>query len=258
MQNPVRDNIIKEIKEYLYSSATVKNMHSFNYQCPICKFCGVFANYNAESGKRKYAQCPQCKALERHRLQYLVILKIGQERSLQSMDMLHFAPEEFFRKLFPSIFRGYVTADLSRTDVDKKEDLTKLSFGDTSFDLVFASCVFPYIKNDSLALSEIRRILKPNGIAIITVPVIGKKTIEYPEANSHEENHIRCPGLDYHQRYKAFFSEVKLYSSKDFDKKYQLYVYQDRMKFSRKDMPLRPLVRGKKHMEYVAVCCKCK
>jgi SAM-dependent methyltransferase len=49
-------------------------------------------------------------------------------------------------------------------------DATNLPFADGTFDLVMAMDVLEHIERDDLAAAEIRRILRPNGIAIITVP----------------------------------------------------------------------------------------
>lgn len=52
------------------------------------------------------------------------------------------------------------------------EDLQHLSYADNYFDLVINSDVLEHIPNIELALSEIRRVLKPEGIYIFSVPVI--------------------------------------------------------------------------------------
>ena len=49
-------------------------------------------------------------------------------------------------------------------------DLIKLPYRNESFDYVSALDVLEHIKDDEVAVSEIGRILKKNGIAIITVP----------------------------------------------------------------------------------------
>ena len=49
-------------------------------------------------------------------------------------------------------------------------DLTRLPYRNKSFDFLCALDVLEHIKDDELAISEISRILKKNGIAIITVP----------------------------------------------------------------------------------------
>ena len=49
-------------------------------------------------------------------------------------------------------------------------DIVKIPFQDKTFDLVSALDVLEHVKNDELAISEISRILKKDGIAIVTVP----------------------------------------------------------------------------------------
>ena len=49
-------------------------------------------------------------------------------------------------------------------------DLVTLPYREKSFDFVSALDVLEHIKDDQLAVSEISRILKKNGIAVITVP----------------------------------------------------------------------------------------
>jgi SAM-dependent methyltransferase len=49
-------------------------------------------------------------------------------------------------------------------------DLAQLPYRDESFDFISALDVLEHIKDDYLAVSEISRILKKNGIAIIVVP----------------------------------------------------------------------------------------
>jgi len=49
-------------------------------------------------------------------------------------------------------------------------DVCKLPFADESFDLVLATDIIEHVDDDVGALCEIRRILKPKGRALITVP----------------------------------------------------------------------------------------
>ena len=49
-------------------------------------------------------------------------------------------------------------------------DLVKLPYREDSFDFVSALDVLEHIKDDEFAVSEISRILKKNGMAVITVP----------------------------------------------------------------------------------------
>lgn len=52
----------------------------------------------------------------------------------------------------------------------RKADATKLPFANKFFDKIICTEVLEHIKNDRMALSELYRVLKPHGIAIITVP----------------------------------------------------------------------------------------
>ena len=49
-------------------------------------------------------------------------------------------------------------------------DIVKLPYQDETFDLVSALDVLEHVKNDDVAISEISRIIKKGGIAILTVP----------------------------------------------------------------------------------------
>ena len=52
----------------------------------------------------------------------------------------------------------------------RKGDITAIPFADASFDLVLATDVIEHVDDDAKALREIRRVLRPGGKAIVTVP----------------------------------------------------------------------------------------
>ncbi|GAB4537332.1 MAG: class I SAM-dependent methyltransferase [Pleurocapsa sp.] len=230
------------------------NLGKEKFKCPICNYSGPFQDLKNSTGFRKHAKCPQCGALERHRIQYVVLQDILHNIKASSLKMLHFAPESFFIELFSQQFGQYETADLYMNGVDHNVDLQNLPFADNSYDFIFASHVLEHIPNDKQAISEIRRILKPNGIAVLPVPLVAEKTIEYPEPNSKEEYHVRAPGFDYFERYKLFFSQIEQFSSDLLPEIYQLYLYQDRTKWPTQNCPLRLPMPGEKHIDIVPVC----
>ena len=230
------------------------NLNKEKFQCSICNYKGAFMDINPSAGFRKYAQCPKCGSLERTRLQYLVINNLLSNLNTLSLKMLHFAPEPFFRDFFSQEFGQYETADLNMKNVDHNVDLQELPFEDQTYDFVFASHVLEHVPNDTKAISEIRRILRPNGIAILPVPLVAEKTIEYPEPNPNEDYHVRAPGLDYFDKYSPFFSKVEQFGSDSFPPIYQLYTYEDRSQWPTKDAPLRQSMQGEKHIDIVPVC----
>ena len=128
-------------------------------------------------------------------------------------------------------------------NVDVKCDMTELPFEDGTFDFIFASHVLEHISNDMKALSEIKRILRPGkSIAVLPVPIVCEKTLEYSEPNPLESGHVRSPGKDYFERYLKHFAKVKIFTSSDFAESYQTFIYEA-------DNTL-----GDKRDDYVPVC----
>jgi SAM-dependent methyltransferase len=232
----------------------ILHRHEERFECPICGYEGPFANFSSFAGFRKYATCPHCGSLERHRLQYLVVQEAVSGRNGQEIKMLHFAPEKFFHQMFSRRFTKYETADLFMAGVDHNVDIQDLPFEDGTYDFVFASHVLEHIRGDRKAIQEIRRVLRPNGIAILPVPIVCEKTIEYPEANPYEAGHVRAPGVDYFDKYREYFGRVEVHASGSFPQKYQLFVYEDRSRWPSPQCPLRPPMPGKKHADFVPVC----
>lgn len=201
------------------------------YHCPLCNFKGSFLTFRG----RQHAICPYCSSLERHRLQFIVLKHVFSGKKTNDMKALHFAPEPAFQEWFSHIFSVYKTADIEMAGVDFKVDIQDLPFADQQFDFVFASHVLEHIPDDKKAISEIHRILKPGGIAILPVPIVCEKTIEYAAPNPEEDFHVRAPGIDYYDRYEEFFSKWEYYNSKSLPDVYQPYVYGS----SVKEHPLR-------------------
>jgi SAM-dependent methyltransferase len=148
----------------------------------------------------------------------------------------------------------YLSVDLERRSVDLNADMTRLPFRDGTFDLVFASHVLEHIQDDRLALSEVRRVLRRGGVAVLPVPVFAVETVEYPGPNPAEEGHVRCPGFDYYARYREYFSIVEEHTSDDCPQECQPFVYEDRTGWPTESMPLRPPMAGTRHRIVIPVC----
>ncbi len=224
------------------------------FECPLCNYKGPFMDLNGFAGFRRHARCPKCQSLERHRLQYLAVRDLLESMKPFEMKMLHVAPEPFLRQLFSRRFGEYETADLLMRGVDHKVDLQNLPFEDATYDFVFASHVLEHIPDDKRAIREIRRIIKPRGVAILPVPVVCEKTIEYPQPNPDEAYHVRAPGFDYFDRYGEYFSRVALHTSDSFPERYQLFIYEDRSAWPTLECPLRPPMPGERHADVVPIC----
>lgn len=192
-------------------------------KCPFCGWNGKeFLPFGVRP--RKNARCPQCGSLERHRLYYLYLKKILPKDKL--LKVLHFAPEKILTELFKSYANiNYLSADLNPKNAMVKEDITNISFNNNSFDVVFCSHVLEHIKDDINAMKEVHRILKPEGFAILQVPIKDKfltkmtaKTFEdfsITEPKERERvfgqsDHVRIYGRDYKGRLESAGFKVKV------------------------------------------------
>lgn len=75
-----------------------------------------------------------------------------------------------------------------------RTDATKLPFADASFDRVIVSEVFEHIPEDTLAMAEVARILKPDGRVAVTVPRYWPERVCWAlsdEYHSNEGGHVR-------------------------------------------------------------------
>ena len=233
----------------------IMTRHEPQFECAACGFNGAFVTLHAVYGDRKYAQCPKCGALERHRLMALVMADIEKFYSFSGKDILHFAPEPFFAPDLKARARSYRCSDLVMRNMDLRANLTELPIESASIDVLLASFILQYIADDMRALREIRRVLRPGGLAVLPVTVVSDKTVEYPEPNMFESGgHVRAPGPDYFDRMSEIFSKVEIFNSNDYPLVNQTYVFEDREKWPTSEMPLRGPMLGEKHLEYVPVC----
>jgi SAM-dependent methyltransferase len=179
------------------------------------------------AGLRPNARCPVCGSLDRDRLLYLYLLH---KTSLftQPLKLLHIAPERPLERILRRQGRlDYVTSDLLRDDVMVKADLKDLPFPDDSFDAVICNHVLEYIRDERKAISEIRRVLRPGGWAILQeqIALALETTYEKPEHLSPSEQyaaygepgHVRLYGKDYARRIEeaGFRVEVFQWSTED-------------------------------------------
>jgi SAM-dependent methyltransferase len=72
-------------------------------------------------------------------------------------------------------------------------DIRVLPFADDTFDLVLATDVIEHIQDDASALNEIARVLKPGGLALITVPAFNSLWGLQDRVGHHYRRYRRSP-----------------------------------------------------------------
>jgi SAM-dependent methyltransferase len=122
-------------------------------------------------GYRLNAMCPHCRSLDRERLVYLY-LKNKTDVFFRKCTLLHVAPEPNLQKAFQSFLNiNYFSIDLDSPLAEGKMDITELKFNENSFDAIICNHVLEHVPDDARAMSELYRVLKPGGWAILQVPI---------------------------------------------------------------------------------------
>lgn len=190
-------------------------------KCPIC---GAqyrrFMPYGYVQS-REDALCPNCLALERHRM---IWLWMERHTGLfkEHPRLLHIAPEVSLMRHFKRVYgtsEEYITADLESPLADKHFDVQHIPMEDASFDVIICNHLLEHVEDDRKALSELHRIMRPNGWGIILVPEdrLREHTFEDNSITDPKErtrlfgqyDHRRIYGRDYDDRLRAAGFEVE-------------------------------------------------
>jgi len=84
-----------------------------------------------------------------------------------------------YRQLFGPRVRQYVSCDILRTDlVDVVGDGEALPFADRAFDTVVATQVFEYFQRPHKAAEQIRAVLKPGGVLLMSVASVAPRFVD--------------------------------------------------------------------------------
>lgn len=159
--------------------------------------------------QRNNVLSPSTLSLERHRLLWLY-LKNETDFFSAEKKVLHFAPEQCFLKRFKNLEHiDYTTTDLESPIADVKADICKLPFEDNSYDVILCNHVLEHIPDDTKAMQELYRVLKPGGYGVFQIPQ------DLSRAETFEDNSI----IDKKKRAKIFgqYDHVRVYGRDYFD-----------------------------------------
>ncbi len=156
--------------------------------------------------------CPKCGSHDRERHLLLYFEKQGCLKAMAGASILHFAPERWLSKVILGAHPlKYVKADLFPVSADiEKIDMLAIPYAEGTFDWVIANHVLEHVPDEIKALTEIHRVLRPGGYAVLQTPYCNmlNKTflddgIHDPEARLQaygQSDHVRLFGRDIYEK----------------------------------------------------------
>ena len=165
--------------------------------------------------QRNNALSPSTLSLERHRLLWLYLQNETDFFTSEiKKKVLHFAPEQAFYKLFRNQKNiDYTTTDLFSPLADVKADICNLPFEDNKYDVILCNHVLEHIPDDTKAMQELYRVLKPGGMAILQIPQDLNRAVTFTDdtiTNQKERaeifgqyDHVRIYGRDYFDKLRS-------------------------------------------------------
>lgn len=210
------------------------------YICPLCGFrsrdLGVrgtngpaIEKYHPIAMGKRAGTCFRCGAADKEKLLWLYLKQEYDVLHRKHLKILHLAPELETAKRLKRLFgRTYIAGDFFTEQYMRnyphwvrRMNVMDLPFEKDSFDLIICNHVMEHISDDRLGMTELYRVLKPGGTAVIQAPLSLQleKTIENPEYNTDELryreygqfNHLRLYGRDYKTRLEESGFDVECF-----------------------------------------------
>lgn len=191
--------------------------------------------------QRNNVLSPSTLSLERHRLLWLYLneqtdffqselvsdslitnikrIKLRDAKLNSALKVLHFAPEQAFYKLFRNQKNlDYTTTDLFSPLADVKADICNLPFKDNQYDVILCNHVLEHIPDDTKAMQELYRVLKPGGMAILQIPQDLSRATTFADDTITDQkerakifgqyDHVRIYGRDYFDKLRSIGFKV--------------------------------------------------
>ena len=192
--------------------------------------------------QRNNVLSPSTLSLERHRLLWLYLqnetdffqseldsdstvtqnkrIKLRKDAETSSaLKVLHFAPEqEFYKRFKKQTNIEYSTTDLLSPLADVKADICNLPFEDNAYDIIFCNHVLEHIPDDTKAMQELFRVLKPGGMGIFQIPQDLSRASTFTDDTIVDQkerskifgqyDHVRVYGRDYFEKLRSIGFKV--------------------------------------------------
>jgi len=163
--------------------------------------------------QRNNVLSPSTLSLERHRLLWL-FLNTKTDFFKAEKKVLHFAPEQCFLKRFRELKNlDYTTTDLLSPIADVKADICDLPFEDNSYNVILCNHVLEHIPDDTKAMQELYRVMKPGGYGIFQIPQDLNREVTFVDDSITDRDerakifgqydHVRVYGRDYFDKLRS-------------------------------------------------------
>lgn len=175
------------------------------HECNVCGWHGRSFYPNTGYGyHERDTVCPGCLSLDRHR-SLLALLLARTEVFSGGRRVVEVAPSPGFEALMraqPDV--DYTSFDLAPFAMEQ-HDITAMRYASDSIDYFICFHVLEHLPRDAPAITEIHRVLRPGGTAILQVPLDwhAEKTREYPAPDPRECGHVRRYGRDFSDKLAA-------------------------------------------------------
>jgi SAM-dependent methyltransferase len=183
----------KRVLSNLWTLATTWRVR----RCRCCEKVSLHLQFGPDE---EYSKCLICTANLRYELQAEYLRDCF---AIRSLDVLELDPNSCLRPILEkgrsyirTYFRYGHVPGTRRADGSVMEDITALTFGDGTLDLIVSSDVLEHVPDAAAAFRESARALRPGGSHVFTVP-FEPKTVRRAVLENGAVRHIVTPP-EYH------------------------------------------------------------
>jgi SAM-dependent methyltransferase len=164
------------------------------HDCPLCGPGLAVRLRNEETGVR----CLRCGASPVHRSFGRVLAqRVGRLAEQDACELSARGPwAAYLRKHARCVALSEYFTDVRSGEMRagvRCEDVQRLSYADSSFDLVTHTEVLEHVPDDARAFAELLRVLRPGGWMMFTVPLYGPATLERARMRNGAIEHLAPP-----------------------------------------------------------------
>ena len=186
--------LLKKIRKY------VKPKYLLKSEIRRCKCCGKISFIACLNEMDEFRICLRCRANLRYEMLAECLDEIPDLENKLIVEMDDRSP--LYRKLkhYKNYIRTFYSEKVPFGTITEKgtrcEDIQNMTFKDNSIDLMISSDVLEHVCDIDKAFGEMKRVLKPGGKHIFTVPMYNGKTRQRATIENGKINYLMPP--EYH------------------------------------------------------------